>query len=256
MVRQRIERYNVEKDRYGREIMGTVDVLRSYFKNVVDETTYIDGTSEALGKLGFTADNSIACVGVCRDEISQPLVEAVRRNWGLTFNLSSLAAMFFAGKTGLTAAMHHAPNLDGRERYVFYSFPHIAIDDDGCIGVCVRDGRYGGSSACGALGIFQKMVAEGTVDETIYMDDPEISLIKARLTKEIPAGETPDLLRVTRIAQRATQADLEAALDALVDREKSDYAVITGIQVHGSDGNYIAPIEAYAYVDAIKHEIA
>jgi len=139
---------------------------------------------------------------------------------GYAFNLSSLAAMFFAGKTGLTAAMHHAPNLDGKERYVFYSFPHIAIDDKGRIGVCAREGRHGDSSACGALGIFQKMVAEGAVDTTTLVDDLEISLIKARLSKEIPAGDTPDLLQVTKIAQRAIQADLEAALTA--------YAIVGG----------------------------
>lgn len=235
--------------------MGTVDVLRSYFPNVVEEAAYIDETSAALGKLGFTADNSIACVGVCRDEISQPLVEAVQQNWGLAFNLSSLAAMFFAGKTGLTAAMHHAPNLDGKERYVFYSFPHIAIDDEGRIGVCVREGRDGDSSACGALGIFQKTVAEGGVDETVLMDDPEISLINARLAKEIPAGDTPDLLQITRIAQRVIQADLEAAVESLVDRDKNDYAVIAGIQLHGSDGNYIAPVSAYAVVGGVHHEL-
>ncbi|MBS3909659.1 MAG: hypothetical protein KGZ93_08560 [Actinobacteria bacterium] len=35
-------------------------------------------------------DNTIACVGVCGDELSQPLVEAVNKRWDmrLTFQVS------------------------------------------------------------------------------------------------------------------------------------------------------------------------
>ena len=236
-------------------MMGVADALKAYFQRIEPEAEYIEKTHVALGKHGFTRDNSIACVGVCRDEISQPLIEVVQRNWGHVFNLSSLAGMFFAGKTGLSAAMHHAPNLEGKARYVFYSFPHIAIDGEGRVGVCEREGRHGESSACGALGVFQKELAEGSASKVIEVDDVEISLIRARLLEEIPEGKAPDLLELTKVAQRAIQADLEALLAVLIDTSKSDYAVIAGIQVHGPDGNYIAPVAAYVYVDGVKHEL-
>ena len=42
--------------------------------------------------------------------------------------------MFFAGKTALKAAMHHAPEGSGKERYVYYAMPHIAIDEEGRMG--------------------------------------------------------------------------------------------------------------------------
>lgn len=235
--------------------MSTADVLKACFHRLEPEAEYIEETREALGKLGFTRDNSIACVGICRDEISQPLIEVVQRSWGHAFDLSSLAGMFFAGKTGLTAAMHHAPNLDGKERYVFYSLPHIAIDGEGRLGVCVREGRLAESGACGALGIFQKELAQGRVSGAIENDDIEMSLIRIRLSRELAEGESPDLLELTKTVQRAVQADLERALKDLIDTSKSDYAVITGIQVHAPDGNYIAPVAAYAYIGGVRQEL-
>jgi len=39
----------------------------------------------------------------------------------------------------------------GRERYVFFSFPHIGIDDSGEVGAISRPGRPKVSHACGAL---------------------------------------------------------------------------------------------------------
>jgi hypothetical protein len=40
---------------------------------------------------------------------------------------------------------------DARERYVFFSFPHIAMDMEGQLGGIFRPNRPGRSCACGAL---------------------------------------------------------------------------------------------------------
>jgi hypothetical protein len=47
----------------------------------------------------------------------------------------------------------HPSNLQGtgRERYVFFSFPHIGIDEVGEVGAISRPGRAKKSCACGAL---------------------------------------------------------------------------------------------------------
>ena len=51
---------------------------------------------------------------------------------------------------------------DNKERYVFFSFPHIAIDAQGKIGNISRPGRPGASSACGALkGALAEISANG-----------------------------------------------------------------------------------------------
>ena len=72
---------------------------------------------------------------------------------GEAFNVSSLGGMFFAGKTGLSAAMHHAPVMGGRERYVYYALPHIAVDENVQVGACRRHGREGASTACGSTSL-------------------------------------------------------------------------------------------------------
>ena len=38
-----------------------------------------------------------------------------------------------------------------KERYIFFSFPHIAVDPNGDLGSIQRPGREACSSACGAL---------------------------------------------------------------------------------------------------------
>lgn len=46
----------------------------------------------------------------------------------------------------------HPPSQEeGRERYVFFAFPHIAIDESGELGAISRPNRPGKSCACGAM---------------------------------------------------------------------------------------------------------
>jgi hypothetical protein len=234
--------------------MSYVDVLMRCFPSVRPEADFVRESSRALGPHGFTAQNTIAIVDVCRDEISQTIVQAVRQEWGEAFNLCSLAGMFFAGRTALSAAMHHAPRLDGRERYAFVTVPHIAIDAEGRLGVCARPG-VGESNACGALNAFLKELQSGRLNLSLDENDLEQSLLKMRLLREITYGQVPDLLALTRLVQRVALADLEAALRPLVDPGHCDYAVITGIQIHGPDGNHVSPGPSYAVVRGERREI-
>ena len=51
---------------------------------------------------------------------------------------------------------------DNKERYVFFSFPHIAVDSQGTVGNISRPGRPGPSAACGALkGALGEIQAKG-----------------------------------------------------------------------------------------------
>ena len=135
--------------------------------------------------------------------------------------------------------MHHAPVVDGKERYVFYALPHIAIDAEGHLGTCKREGRDEESVACGALAAFQKEMSGGRLNLALDNEDVEQSLLKTRLLGEIPYGKVPDLIELTKITQTAIQADLERTLNKVVNKDRSNYAVITGIQIHGPETNYI-----------------
>ncbi|WP_333653955.1 hypothetical protein [Dissulfurispira sp.] len=235
--------------------MDFEEVLKRFFDKVYTESDFVEKTYAELNKFGFDSDNSIACVSVCRDEITQPLIRLIRDKWGEAFNLSSLAGMFFAGQTGLMAAMHHSPIVEGKERYVFYALPHIAIDAEGHLGACKRAGREGESTACGALNAFQKELSQGRLNLSIDETDIEQSLLKRRLLREIPYGHVPDLLELTRISQRVIQKDLEHVLNTIIDRSRSDYAMVTGIQIHGPEHSYVYPAACYVVVNEMFEQL-
>ena len=235
--------------------MGIEEVLKENFSVVFTEVDYVKKTYSVLKGFGFNDENSFASVCVCRDEISQTVRSIIKHTWGEAFNFSSLAGMFTAGKTGLKAATHHAPRVDNRERYVFYVIPHIAIDEDGKTGFCKRRGIKEDSSACGALCLFLDELYTGKLHIKIDEEDIEESLLKRRLIKEISYGDIPSLLELTHIARKVIQEDLEHAIGKVVDTSKSDYAMLTGIQIHAPDGNYIWPSESYVVANGKRKEI-
>lgn len=229
--------------------------LKEYSGNIHIEAEFIDLTYNALNGLGFSADNTIACVSICRDELCQPLAHMVNEKWGYAFILSSLAGMFWAGKTGLLAALSHSPQIDGRERYVFYAMSHVAVDEEGRFGYCKRPGRQDQSPACGALDVLREHLAKGQINQEIDLFDIELSLVKMRLLEEIMPGDTPDLFELAKISQRAIKADLERSIKSLIDTSKSDYALISGIQIHRPETNYILPSTFYAVVNGVKFDL-
>jgi len=108
------------------------------------------------------------------------------------------------------------------------------------------------SHACGALCVFLGELREKKVIVSIDDKDAEQGHLKMRPLKEIPYGNVPDLLELTQIALKVIQTDFKQAMQETVDGKKSDYALITGIQIHGLDGTYIWPAECYAFVNGIK----
>lgn len=230
------------------------NLLKEYSGNIHAEAEFIDVTYNALHELGFSADNTIACVSICRDELCQSLAQMVNERWGPAFILSSLAGMFWAGKTGLLAALSHSPHIGGRERHVFYAMSHVAVDEEGRFGYCKRPGRQDQSPACGVLAVLREQLAKGQINQDIGLLDIELSLIKMRLLKEIAPGEAPDLFELAKISQKAIQTDLERSIRSLVDTSKSDYALISGIQIHETETNYILPSTFYVVVNGVKFD--
>jgi hypothetical protein len=235
--------------------MPSEGVLKKYFAVVYTEADYIERTYKILNRSGFDADNTIAAVDVCRDEISQPLVALIRQKWGEAFNLCSLAAVFFAGKTALKAAMHHSPVVGGKERYVFFALPHIAIGARGQLGVCTRTGRTETSNACGALNVFLSELRGKKNMRAMDNEDVELSLIRTRLLQEIPYGHVPDLLELTRITLKTVIEDMESAFAKTIDPKHSDYAFLTGIQIHAPDGNFVSPADSYVVAGGRRRPI-
>lgn len=232
------------------------ETLATLYPGAIPEPEYFQRTTALLADLGFGSDNTIACVGVCRDEITRPFVDHVHRAWGEAFNFSSLAGMLVLGKTGFSAALHHAPTTASIRRYVFFAMPHIGIDSEGQVGVCVRPGQHEPSGACGALLAFQRELQGRQIHLELDPDDLEQSLLKQRLFRRIPYGDIPDLASLTRIMHETIVEDLERGISLTVDHNSCAYAVMTGIQIHGPDDqDWIWPATSYALVFGVRQSV-
>ena len=231
-------------------------ILDAHFPGTITEADFVISSYKALSVHGFNDENTIACVGVCRDEITRSLLDSIQKVWGEAFNFSSLGGMLFLGKTGFSAAHHHAPVDEGRERYVYFVMAHIAIDKKGEIGVCYRPGRPGSSGACGALIAFREEMLDGSLELELEMDDVEQSLLKHRLFRKIRYGDFPDLVTLTKIAYEVILEDLEYLIESTVDTTVSDYAILSGVQIHGPDREqYICPGAMYVVKNGQQDEL-
>lgn len=232
-------------------------VMAEHFPGSVREPEFVERVSKVLMEDGgFSPANTLACVGVCRDELSATLPQAVQAVWGHAFTLSALAGLLFAGRTGFGAARSHAPIEDGCERYLFFVAAHIGIGAGGELGACDRIGRPGRSHACGALWGFLRELEGGRLKLTFDPVDIEQSLLKQRLLRELPFGQVPSLIDLTRAAYRAIVDDLETVIAQTLDPTEDDWAVLAGIQIHGAHNEpWFWPGSCYSMVQNRREEI-
>ena len=219
-------------------------IINQHFPGSIGMDDWLFRIENKLGEFGFTGDNTIAQTNFCRDEITAPLKNGIHDIFGYAMDIDGLAGFTAAGLTGLGAGMSHSPtDPNGRERYVFFAMPHIAVDSAGSPGDCIRAGRAGCSHACGALIKLQpkfeelksggmQIRAPGTCDHM----DPEYSLLEARMLSAVQPADVPagglDLVQVTKLADTVIQKHMEELVRASVDPSKCDFAIVTGVQIH------------------------
>ena len=149
--------------------------VRSHFPGALLDIDFLVRLEIALGMHGFHKENSISVLSLCRDEAMGSLARKISSAFGDVFTLNSLGGVLTAGTAGLQAAMDHSPEDDhGRERYVFWAFPHIAIDPQGNVGRMRRPGRKGDSCACGALkAVLDEFKVKAQRRETLRKESPK-----------------------------------------------------------------------------------
>ncbi len=229
--------------------------LERHFPGSIPEADYVARTAHLLQGEGFTSKNTLAAVAVCRDEIARSLFVDVEERWGPTFSLASLAGMVTAGRTGIAAALSHAPMHGDLKRIVVYAMPHIAIDAVGTIGQVQRPGLPEPSKACGSLVAFRDAMLAGHVQIGVDRFDAEQSLLSHRLGPLIGHGEVPDLVDLTKLTATAIESDLASIIDEVLGQSshsnepRPESATLTGVQIHGPDNmNYVWPRTAHMVI--------
>lgn len=236
--------------------------LEKHFKGAMHEHEFVTHSVEVLKQYGFTPENTIPAVGLCRDEICRSFSREVEAAWSPSFDFSSLAGMNFLGKTGFGAFHAHSPNPGGKQRYVYFGLAHIAIDAKGEIGKCARRNRDGESKACGALVALQgelDQIELGDPKEFLFAGyeakDMDQTMLKLRLVPEIEDLHKCDLVALTKLAREVIHKDLCGMAHDTVPKG-SDYAVFTGVQIHGPEeqqlvwpGEYFVGLQGAQFPD-------
>lgn len=232
------------------------EVLKHQFPNSLPDGEYVKRSADVLAPLGFTGDNAIACAATCRDEICHPVRSSIHEIWGEAFNFSSLGGMLTLGRTGFGAFHAHAPTDYDKRRHVYYAMPHIGIGPDGQLGASSRRGMSQTSKACGALFAFAAELEQERFESPLDMHDIEQSLLKKRLLEHLSNGDTPDAADMVRLAEQVIRTDLLHEIQATVDSEQVDYAVFTGIQIHGPDlQDYVFPVSSAVWINGESQKL-
>jgi hypothetical protein len=221
---------------------------------LVPVASLLDWTRDALAPYGFHEHTALPLVSVCRDELMFGFVDAVTAHWGHAFDLSSLAGLPLMGRTGLAAALGHAPDDDGRHRLVVFAFPHIGAD--GGIGAVHRPGVPGTTAACGAVSVARTALVAGVSGVVLDPHDIEESLLVQRLQRVLGTGEVPDLPAVTELVRRAAVEELALLLADLSTPDLVvDWALVSGVVVHLHDVDAVTLSAATVVVDGVATEL-
>ena len=236
--------------------MSVEDIVRSHFPGAYEEDAFVKRSAlTLLQDHGFTADNTLACVGVCRDELCRPLTSRIRDMWGETFDLSGLAGMPWLGRSGYSALRQHAPIVRDRLRYIFFIFTHIGIGPAGELGLCERPGRPGLIPTCGLLSLILEELRNGKESIPFDTEDVERCLVRERLKREPGVDENIGLIELTKIAHRASLTDLENLASTVFNPETDDSAILSGVQIHGPDGTLVWPGSSSVVIRGRRSEI-
>ena len=152
--------------------------LAQRFPGAIPMRQFVAASQVALAHQGFLPDNTLDCVGLCRDEICVPFVDALREVWGPTFSFASLAGAVMPGRTAFGAFAHHAPLVGGRQRIACFGFTHVALDASGEPGPVERPGLPVPSTACGALVGLLGELSSGEPLPGPDLDDLEYGLLR------------------------------------------------------------------------------
>ena len=220
-----------------------------YFPGALPQVEFLARSFKILAANGFTPENTIVGVCVCREEPACLLVEKIRKLWDRVYDFSSLAGMPFAGKTGFMKMQKYAPDDRTDTHFLYMAFPHIGWTPDGQIGRGAPLGPGNSYAACSGLIAFQQELASGPSPWEPDSDNLEQGLLNQRLFRNMKYGDGSDCLSLTRLAYTIILQDVEKLLELTLKDLDNPYALVTGIQLNGNgDQDFIWPGEMYEVI--------
>lgn len=212
--------------------MPLLSRLRSQFPDAVPIGTYLDRVATALDPFEFRPDGTFAAVSICRDEMTQHLIEQVAERWHRPFALGGLGALPSLGRTGWQACLSHVPDTDGRGHLLVFGMPHLGMDPDGGLGQTLRRHQNRPTPTCGAIGALLSAARDGApASPPPGLDDHEAQRLMRFAGDE--TGTVPlELVDLTHRVAIAVEAEIWAELDALDAWKDMDVAVFCGVQIH------------------------
>jgi len=213
------------------------------YADAVGTEEFLDRVEAELAPHGFTPTTALPLLSVCRDELMADFRREVRRRWGHFFDLASLGGLPLLGRTGVRAALGHAP-LDGvRHRLVVLALPHVGLEG-GVVGAVSRPGVPGTTSACGAVVEASRALSAGVSGVVMDRHDVEESLLVARLHEVVGTGTVPGLVELTALVRTAAVDELRLLAGELSTPEAPvDVALVSGVLVHATGADLVSGVD-------------
>ncbi len=251
----KIETRNVELRGMARKLQMLTKGVQKVYPLAMPMDVFVEEATRVLADMGFNASNSLAVVGLTRDEVTRPLLHAVTRAMGEPYVTHSLGGQFNVGKEGIKQMLNRAPQKTSgaRPKLVFITGPNLAVNQDGDTGIMYRKNRPEPVDTNSELLEFVRKFKTGTFNlhrnprsgfevgddldlEMLTAEDLELTVLHQKLSRQMIRDggmNNTDLASVARVAARSALHDIEGAVGRYVNLSKVDVAVVSLVQVHG-----------------------
>jgi len=211
-------------------------VVAQLYPNATPETIFVADSFQQLNQLGFGRNNTIACMGTCRDISARALYAQFSETWG------DLSTVEMNGCQLSAQALKQF--LDVQETA---ARPHLLIVGLTQIGIDTDAGWH-------ALDRLQRecMFAQAAWHTKLDLQD-DLTSLRHQLAPYLTEF-SPSLVELTFHAHNAMCDALQSWIDQHLDSAEINYAVLSGIQLFGNtDEQLIWPGVGYAVVNGQRH---
>ena len=211
-------------------------VVAQLYPDATPETIFVANSFQQLNQLGFGQNNTIACMGTCRDISTHALYDQLAETWGDFSTVEMNGCQFSANAL---EQFLDVQETTARPHLLFIGLTQIGIDTD--------TGWY-------ALNQLQRecMFAQAKWRNRLNLQD-DLTTLRRQLAPYL-IESNPSLVELTFHAHNAMCDDLQRWIDKHLVSAEINYAVLSGIQLFGNtDEQLIWPGVGYAVVNGQRH---